>query len=222
MAKYACSICGFVYDEASGIKEDGIAPGTKWEDLPDNWACPVCGAAKSEFEKQGESAPVREEKPKPVIDASSDRQQLSPLEISALCSNLARGCEKQYKAEQSSLFKQLADYFKSVSEPAKDLAFSQLLALIEEDLEQGFPNAWAVASEVKDRGALRALTWSEKVTRILKSLLSRYQKEGEAMLENTDVYVCTICGFVHIGDELPEVCPVCKVPNWKFEKVEGR
>ena len=78
MAKYACSICGFVYDEASGIKEDGIAPGTKWEDLPDNWACPVCGAAKSEFEKQGESAPVREEKPKPVIDASSDRQQLSP------------------------------------------------------------------------------------------------------------------------------------------------
>ncbi len=42
------------------------------------------------------------------------------------------------------------------------------------------------------------------------------------MLEGADVYVCTICGFVYIGDKLPGVCPVCKVPNWKFEKVEGR
>ncbi|HAA38123.1 MAG TPA: rubredoxin, partial [Firmicutes bacterium] len=67
-----------------------------------------------------------------------------------------------------------------------------------------------------------ALTWSEKVTRILKSLLHRYQKEGDALLENTGVYVCTICGFIYIGDELPEVCPVCKVATWKFEKVEGR
>lgn len=88
--------------------------------------------------------------------------------------------------------------------------------------EQGFANANAVASDSKDRGALRALVWSEKVTRILKSLLTRYQKEGDAMLENTGVYVCTICGFLYIGETPPEVCPVCKVPNWKFEKVEGR
>jgi rubrerythrin len=40
------------------------------------------------------------------------------------------------------------------------------------------------------------------------------------MLENTGVYVCTICGFIYIGDDLPEVCPVCKVPNWKFEQVK--
>ncbi|HHV59030.1 MAG TPA: rubredoxin [Clostridiaceae bacterium] len=52
MAKYECSVCGFVYDEAEGIPEDGIAPGTKWEDLPDDWVCPLCGAEKSEFEKQ--------------------------------------------------------------------------------------------------------------------------------------------------------------------------
>jgi len=79
-----------------------------------------------------------------------------------------------------------------------------------------------VASGVKDRGALRALVWSEKVTRILKSLLIRYQQEGESMLENTNVYVCTICGFIYIGDTPPEICPVCKVPSWKFEKIEGR
>lgn len=42
------------------------------------------------------------------------------------------------------------------------------------------------------------------------------------MLENTGVWVCTVCGFVYIGDKAPDLCPVCKVPNWKFEKMEGR
>ena len=46
------------------------------------------------------------------------------------------------------------------------------------------------------------------------------QTEGEKMLENTGVYVCTICGFVFVGNEPPQLCPVCKVPSWKFEKVE--
>lgn len=222
MAKYVCSICGFAYDEANGIPEDGIAEGTKWEDLPEDWVCPVCGAEKSEFERQGESALVSEEKAESVIDTPSDMKELSPLEISALCTNLARGCEKQYKREEAELFKELADYFKSVSAPSENPSFSRLLDLIENDLEEGFLNANASATDVKDRGTLRALTWSEKVTRILKSLLTRYQKEGDAMLENTGVYVCTICGFVYVGDNLPEVCPVCKVPNWKFEKIEGR
>lgn len=222
MAKYVCSVCGFVYDEAKGILEAGIVPGTRWEDLPENWVCPICGATKAEFEKQGEPAAPAEKKSKPVIDVSTDMQQLSSLEISALCTNLARGCEKQYKPEEAALFNELAGYFKTASAPAKDPDFNKLIALIEKDLEEGFPRANTVASDVKDRGALRALVWSEKVTRILKSLLTRYQKEGDAMLENTGVYVCTICGFVYIGDNPPDICPVCKVPNWKFEKIEGR
>ena len=222
MGKYVCSICGYIYDEATGIPEADIAPGTKWEDLPDDWVCPICGATKAEFEKQGEKSVSSEKKPKPVVEVSTDMQELSPLEISALCTNLARGCEKQYKPKEATLFTELAGYFKAASLPSKDPDFEQLIALIEKDLEQGFTNANAISSDTKDRGALRALVWSEKVTRILKSLLTRYQKEGDAMLENTGVYVCTICGFVYIGDTPPEVCPVCKVPNWKFEKVEGR
>ena len=222
MAKYVCSVCGFVYDEAKGIPESGIALGSRWEDLPEDWVCPICGATKAEFEKQGESAAPAEKKSKPIIGEQTDMQQLSPLEISALCSNLARGCEKQYKPEEAALFKELADYFKAVSEPAEEPDFNKLISLIEKDLEEGFPHANSVVSDVKDRGALRALVWSEKVSRILKSLLTRYQKEGEAMLQNTGVYVCTICGFIYIGDTPPDICPVCKVPNWKFEKVEGR
>ncbi|MFA6337796.1 MAG: hypothetical protein WCX26_03645 [Saccharofermentanales bacterium] len=152
----------------------------------------------------------------------TDMLELSPLEVSALCTNLARGCEKQYKSKEASLFTELAGYFKNSSLPAKNPDYNQLIALIENDLEQGFTDANAVASDSKDRGALRALVWSEKVTRILKSLLTRYKNEGDTMFENTGVYVCTICGFVYIGDTPPEVCPVCKVPNWKFEKIEGR
>ena len=47
---YICIVCGFIYDEAVGRQEDGIAPGTKWEDVPLDWACPECGVAKSDFE----------------------------------------------------------------------------------------------------------------------------------------------------------------------------
>ncbi len=52
MKQYICSVCGYVYDEATGAPDDGIAPGTLWADLPEDWACPLCGAAKSEFEEQ--------------------------------------------------------------------------------------------------------------------------------------------------------------------------
>ncbi|WP_423838254.1 rubredoxin-like domain-containing protein [Synergistes jonesii] len=47
-------------------------------------------------------------------------------------------------------------------------------------------------------------------------MLTRYEKEGEAILGNTGVYVCTICGFMFVGDSPPQICPVCKVPSWKF------
>jgi len=223
MGKYVCTICGYIYDEAKGLPEAGIAPGTAWEDLPEDWVCPLCGATKAEFKKQGEPAAITavEKKSRTAMAVSPEMKELSALELSALCSSLANGCEKQYKAEETALFSELAEYFQAATGPAVNPDFAQLLTLIEQDLEDNFPHAKAVASEVKDRGALRALTWSEKVTRILQSLLSRYQKEGAAMLENTDVYVCTICGFIYIGNNPPDICPVCKVPNWKFDKIEG-
>lgn len=45
-----CLICGFIYDEAGGLPDEGIAPGTRWEDIPMNWTCPECGARKEDFE----------------------------------------------------------------------------------------------------------------------------------------------------------------------------
>jgi len=47
--KYQCGVCGHIYDEAEGDEGTGIAPGTRWEDIPDDWRCPECGAEKSEY-----------------------------------------------------------------------------------------------------------------------------------------------------------------------------
>ncbi|NLH46564.1 MAG: rubredoxin [Acholeplasmataceae bacterium] len=51
MDKWTCIVCGYVYDEAVGDPDSGIAPGTKFEDLPEDWVCPVCGVSKDQFEK---------------------------------------------------------------------------------------------------------------------------------------------------------------------------
>ncbi len=51
IAKYRCTVCGYIYDPELGDPDSGIAPGTPFEKLPDSWICPVCGAAKSDFEK---------------------------------------------------------------------------------------------------------------------------------------------------------------------------
>ena len=143
------------------------------------------------------------------------------MELSAVCSNLAKGCEKQYLSEQAAAFARLANWLRGQAEPVQNAAFESLLEKVNHDLNEGYPAANAVAQENRDRGALRSLVWSEKVTRMLASLLNRYQSEGDTMLENTGVWVCTICGFVYIGDVPPERCPVCKVPNRKFEKIGG-
>lgn len=45
-----CILCGWIYDEAAGVPEDNIAPGTRWEDVPESWVCPDCGAMKADFE----------------------------------------------------------------------------------------------------------------------------------------------------------------------------
>ena len=51
MYRYECSICGYIYEEANGDADAGIAAGTKFADLPEDWVCPTCGAEKSEFVK---------------------------------------------------------------------------------------------------------------------------------------------------------------------------
>lgn len=50
MQKYLCTVCGYIYDPAAGDPENGVAPGTAFEDIPDDWVCPLCGVGKDFFE----------------------------------------------------------------------------------------------------------------------------------------------------------------------------
>ncbi len=210
--RYVCRICGYIYDEA---KEK--AP---FASLPDSWKCPWCGAPKSEFAPEAEKAepggPAVPDAPLP----EEELKELTPGQLSALCSNLARGCEKQYKAEEAGLFAQLAEYFASVTPAVDDASVETVTALLQDDIGL-YSGVRAAADAAGDRGAARVCVWGEKVTRMLSSLVNRYLKEGEDMLADTSVWVCTVCGFVYVGDAAPEQCPVCRVPSWKFEKIEA-
>ena len=209
--KYVCTICGYVHEG----------------ELTDDFTCPICGADRSAFvpvEEENAAAAQSEktdESEKGTL-ADDELTELTPMEMSIICSNLARGCEKQYMPEQSKSFKLLADFFRSKAGSPVSADIDRIADLIESDLSKGFPEAFSAAKEVNDRGALRSLVWSEKVTKVLSSLMLRYKTQGDKLLENTGVYVCSVCGFVFIGDRPPEICPICKVPAWKFDKIEGR
>jgi len=208
--RYICQICGYVYDED---KEK-----IPFDQLPDDWKCPLCGAPKSEFKPE---APKKETGPVTVNTEDADLKKLSAGQLACVCSNLARGCEKQYKQEESRLFTELAQYFTRITPAVNDATVENISKLLQEDIDN-YPDVRAVADQNSDRGAARICVWGEKVTRMLSSLVNRYLNEGEEMLANTDIWICTVCGFVYIGDQPPEVCPVCKVPPFKFEKIEGR
>ena len=212
VSKWICSICGYVYDE----EKEGVP----FDRLPDTWKCPLCGADKAAFAPEGESAP----KPAPAapVRMEGDMRELSAGELAAVCSNLARGCEKQYKEEEAALFRQLADYFTAAAPAVPQPDVSRLADMIQADLQEGHPAVRSAAQACGDRGTLRVCTWGEKVTNMLSSLLQQYQEEGEAFLQGTSIWVCTVCGFVYVGDRPPELCPVCKVPTWKFEDIKGR
>lgn len=202
MKEYVCTVCGYVHKG----------------ELPGDFKCPVCGAGKEAFREVKNDAPEKIKAPTEKTD-----KELSAIEMSVICSNLARGCEKQYMAEEQKKFSELAEFFaKEAGKETEGGGLKEIEALINKDIDELYPYAFSVARSAADRGALRSLTWSDKVTRMLSSILERYEKEGDKMLEHTGVYLCTVCGFVFVGDKAPELCPVCKVPSWKFEKLERR
>jgi len=233
--KYKCSICGYVYDEA---KE-----GVPFAELSDDWQCPLCGAPKSAFEPIEELAQERTAPDVPdaeaagaeaiVADAAgaeatsaevSDDESMLPLslgQMAALCSNLARGCEKQYMEQESALFNELATWFTQHTPQINDATVEALTSQLQQDISD-YPALSQTCVQHGDRGAQRVVGWGEKATRMLNALMTRYQREGDNLLADTEIWVCSICGFVYIGKEAPDLCPVCKVPSWRFSQIERR
>ncbi len=213
--KYRCLACGYIYDDE---KED-----VPFSELPADWICPLCGASKDMFE------PIEEKKKDQVFEVNNNElneiaeieelREMTTGEISALCSSLAKGCEKQYLEKEAQDFYKLADYFEKKANTSEKNNFEVLISKINEDLESNFVNARNIATDKKDRGALRVITWGEKVTMILKSLLTQYERDKN-FTQNVKIYVCDICGFIYVGNQKPEICPICKVPSFKLLEVE--
>ena len=199
MKKYRCTICGYIYDEA---KEK-----VKFVDLPDDWKCPLCGAPKSLFEEvKEEKAEIKKESKVEVIEEDDDLRELSNYEISLICSNLARGCEKQYLEEEKDLFRELSKYYEGLEED-KTGSLDDVINMIDSDI-----NSFSKAVEVFSK-------YNDKSTNIMKVVIDTYKEKGIDYIKNTKIWVCDICGFVYIGDNPPKVCPVCKVPSLKILEV---
>lgn len=217
MKKYVCTICGYVFDESQGVL---------WENLPSDWVCPLCGAEKSAFEIQ--EAVTKAETNNSSDEGSIETQasevneaakELHPNEIVALCSNLSKGCQKQYLVEESKAFLEIATYFTNNKALKETDQLKKMVEEINTELSSTYKRSNDVLDSNGDRGGKRALVWSEKVTRMLKSIISKYEEVGNSYLENTKIHVCEICGFIYIGNDLPKVCPVCKVPNFKMKEI---
>lgn len=211
--KYVCPICGYVYDEDK--------QGVPFSSLPESWVCPVCKAPKNVFALQQPAEKIVSPAVKAPVHIEEDMKQLSVGELSVLFSNLARGCEKQYRAEEAGLFTRIAEYYAAAAPEVPGGDMEMLSSLLLKDLNEDYAAVESAAAEKGDRGTLRVCVWGQKVSRMLSALLAQYEREGEAFLSGTQVWVCTVCGFIYVGDSAPELCPVCKVPSWKFEKIEG-
>ncbi|MBN2530894.1 MAG: rubredoxin [Deltaproteobacteria bacterium] len=220
MSQYVCTICGFVYDEEAGYPKGDISPGTLWADVPAEFVCPLCGASKAEFSKQENSVSATSVSTETVAPVELPKDlSYSSAELSAIFSNLAKGCEKQYDPEMSELYRQLSTYYGTQQDMEHNADFENLKALLESDLSTGFAVANQVAGSNKDRGSLRALKWAEQVSRMVNAHLGKLKSDSANFLEDTNVYVCEICGFIYVGEEKPEICPVCKVPNEKMTQI---
>ena len=210
MKKYRCTICGYIYDDTKNE--------VKFEDLPDDWKCPLCGAPKSLFEEvKEEKEEIKKESKVEVIEEDDDLRELSNYEISLICSNLARGCEKQYLEEEKDLFRELSKHYEGLEED-KAGNLDDVINMIDNDINN-FSKAMEVFSKYDDRGSKRVINWANKSTNIMKVVIDTYKEKGIDYIKNTKIWVCDICGFVYIGDNPPKVCPVCKVPSLKILEV---
>lgn len=210
MKKYRCTICGYIYDEE---KEN-----VKFSDLPEDWKCPMCGAPKSLFEEVVEdNQTVEVKKETEVITEDNDLRELSNDEIAYVCSNLAKACEKQYLEEEKKLYLELFKYF--ISNEVKSGKLNDLEVMFDKDIKL-LNDAFNLANTYEDSGAKRVLTWATKTTNIINNIIKNYNEKGIEYIKNNKIWVCDICGFVFIGDNPPQVCPICKVPNFKILEVQ--
>jgi rubrerythrin len=140
-----------------------------------------------------------------------------------ILSNLAKALEKQYRPHEAELLWKVAGYFDDALPAPEFTDFTSLVKMLTaneaEYLEPIRQAAASTEAKAAGRGALRAATWGGKVNAIQKSLADRYAKKGDELVEGKKLFVCEACGFMFLGDQAPDICPVCKAPALRFATV---
>lgn len=91
---------------------------------------------------------------------------------------------------------------------------------IKEQLADDYKAGIQTATELGERGVLRALLWGQKVSMIQNSLIGRFLRQENKLLDgDQQMYVCEACGFVILSDGAPDICPICKAPSHRFASV---
>ena len=142
MARWECIVCGLIYDEKEGWPEDGIAPGTKWEDVPDDWTCPDCGVGKEDFELIPGSDDGDAEEASAETEASGDVSARSVVVIGSGLAGYGLVRELRRKDEAVDITVLTSDGGEGYSKPmistgyTKDLNADKLAAQSAEELSE--------------------------------------------------------------------------------------
>ena len=146
--------------------------------------------------------------------------------LSLIFSNFKTAAQKMQKPHLESLFSilSLSCEIQAKNQLREDILNAEQMDILEsyqdemkEELQKNYPEGFKISESFKQRGALRALIWGQKVTSIQNSLIKRFIKQGESIIkENEKIHVCEACGFVIVKDNAPDICPVCKAPSSRF------
>lgn len=220
--KYVCKICGFIYDEATQEK--------KWNELDENWVCPICKAPKSKFEAVNENSGNK------YAGTKTEKNLMEAFAGESMARNKYTYFAKAAREEG---YEQIAAIFEETANQEKQHAkmwFNEFhgIGSTDENLKtaaQGENDEWTdmyvrMAKEAREEGFEELAVKFEYVAKVEKSHERRYLKLLEAFKNGTTFkgdapkgWKCRQCGFIYEGQEAPENCPVCGYPKAYFERM---
>ena len=227
--KYKCTICKYEYDPAQGDPTQGIAPGTPFEQLPDDWKCPRCKKDKSFFE------PVEEPKPaNPYAGTQTEKNLHAAFAGESEARNkytyFASKAKKEGFEQIAALFLQTAEnekehaklWFKElngIGTTAENLAAAAAGENYEwTDMYEGFARTAEAEGFPELAAKFRGVAAIEKHhEERYRALLHNVEAKEVFAKSEVKVWECRNCGHIVVGTQAPEVCPVCNHPQAYFE-----
>ena len=228
MKKYKCTICKYEYDPAQGDPTQGIAPGTPFEQLPDDWKCPRCKKDKSFFE------PVEEPKANPYAGTQTEKNLHAAFAGESEARNkytyFASKAKKEGFEQIAALFLQTAEnekehaklWFKElngIGTTAENLAAAAAGENYEwTDMYEGFARTAEAEGFPELAAKFRGVAAIEKHhEERYRALLHNVEAKEVFAKSEVKVWECRNCGHIVVGTQAPEVCPVCNHPQAYFE-----